>query len=143
MPNTYAISALKDKRARLAGELKEAKRRVHQIKMSIVHADAVLRMLDEGYEPRSVRPKRTFTKNPAGLAKGQAVRVALDILRQSGERLNTNELARRVLAKLDKEVSPKALHMAGVTIQSSFSRHRTDTVAFDRSTYPGRWYLPE
>jgi hypothetical protein len=141
MADKIVVSTLIEKRARLAGDLIVAKRRVIEIRQSLIHVDACLRMLKDGFEPRSIRPKRTTGKNPAGLAKGQGARTALDILRETGERLDSTELARRVLERLGKEVSPKAVHMLAVTLQSTFSRHRTDIVGFDRSTYPGRWFL--
>jgi hypothetical protein len=105
------------------------------------HVDACLRMLDDGYDPKSIRPKKTIGKNPAGLAKGEGARTALDVLRECGEPLDSNELARRVLIRLGKEVSSKAVHMLAVTIQSTFSRHKTELVTFDRRTYPGKWAL--
>jgi hypothetical protein len=141
MPETHVISALIEKRARVAGELEAAKRKVAETRIKLLHIDSCLRMLKDGYEPKSIRPKKTTGKNPAGLCKGEGARTALDILRETGEALDSNELARRVLARLGKEISSKAVHMLGVTLQSTFSRHRTQLVAFDRSTYPGRWTL--
>jgi hypothetical protein len=65
----------------------------------------------------------------------------LDILRETGEGFDCEELARRVLVRLGKEPTPKAQHMLGVTIHSTFSWTKNMPVVFDRRTYPRKWRL--
>jgi hypothetical protein len=141
MADPHVITGLMEKRAQLAGELQAVKRRAVQIRISLLHVDFCLRMLKDGYEPKSIRPKPPRKDNPAGLRKGVGSRTALEVLRDCAEPLDSNELARRVLERLGKQITPEAIRMLGVTLQANFSRHRKHIVGFDRSTYPGRWYL--
>ena len=135
------VSALTEKRARVAGELKSAQLRVILLKNDLAHIDACLGMFKADYDPKTVEPKTTFGKNPAGVPKGAGSRGAMDILRETGEALSAQELARRILQRLGKPTEAKALDMLAKTIHSSFTRQKNPVARFDRSTYPGKWSL--
>lgn len=141
MAETHVVHALKDKRARLAEELDKAKLRVMRLQADLAAVDACLKMFKPGCDPEAIQAKVTFGKNPAGVPKGAGGRLALDVLRETGQAFDCQELARRVLVRLGKEPTPEALRMLGVTIHSTFSRTKRAPVVYDRSTYPGKWRL--
>lgn len=74
MAESHVISALKEKRARVAGELKAAQLRVMRLQADLACLDGSIRQFSHGYDPNTIRPKRTFQKNLAGLPKGAGSR---------------------------------------------------------------------
>jgi hypothetical protein len=141
MAETHVVSALVERRARVAGELRKMQLRAMALRADLSAIDACLRMFKEDYRPQEIEAKPTLQKNPADLPKGTGSRKALDILRTSGEALTGPELARRILISMDRETSDKAVDMLAKTIHSSFSRQRRPVVEYDRSTWPGKWRL--
>jgi len=141
MAETHVVYALKDKRGRLAGELKAAQLRVVNLRADLAAVDACLRMFRDGLDPEQIAPKVTFGKNPAGVPKGSGGRYALDVLRETGGAFTCEDLATQVLMRLGKEPTPEAVAMLGKTIHSTFSRHKHGFVQYDRSTWPGKWRL--
>jgi hypothetical protein len=141
MVEKHVIVALVERRARVSGELQKAQMHVIRLKSDLASIDTCIRMFKADYPIDSIKPKVTTAKSPAGLPKGAGSRKALDVLRESGEALSSPELARRVLERLGKEPSAKAIDMLTKTIHSSFSRQKKPVVSLDRSTWPGKWRL--
>lgn len=141
MADTHVISALKEKRARLDGEIKMRRYQISRLEMEMAHVDAVIRMFAPGYNVEKIASKRSFAKNPAGVRKGAGGRHALTVLREAGAPLTASEIAGRVLAKLDKADTPEARRMLTASIVSTFSRRKDGAVRYDASTQPGRWSL--
>ncbi|MBB1089865.1 hypothetical protein HUU61_01040 [Rhodopseudomonas palustris] len=56
--NRYAIHALKDRRAALAGEVLKFKQAIRDREKQLGHLDACLRVLDPSYRADTVPPKR-------------------------------------------------------------------------------------
>ena len=142
MAEAHVISALIERRARLAGELRAKQAEVRRMKSALASVDLCIRMFKADYQPESVIPKVTFGKNPAVLPKGSGSRRALDILRETGEALTAPELARLILERMGREPSERAIAMLAKTIHSSFKRQKNPVVTYDRSsTWPGKWRL--
>lgn len=141
MPDTHVVHALKEKRARLAGELQAAKLRVTALTVELGSVDNCLRIFRCEIDPATIQAKVTNGKNPTGLPKGAGTRTALDILRETGEPMSSQELAACILERFGKPMTAKALDMLVKTIHGNFSRRRDGIVKFDRNTYPGKWYL--
>lgn len=140
MGDTYAISALLDKRARKLGEIRANKFQAMRLRMELAQIDSVIRMFrpDQDVEVKAVT---TFGKSPAALPKGTGTRLALDILRETGEPHTAEELATAVLIRAGKDPDPVSVAMMGKTIHSSFSRAKKPLAVYDRGTWPGKWRL--
>jgi hypothetical protein len=141
MAESHVLSALKEKRARLAGEFQAARLRVIALRIDLASVDDCLRIFGSDIDPATIPAKATFGKNPSGLPKGAGTRTALDILRETGEAMSSQELAACILQRFGKPLTATALLMLTKTIHSNFSRRADGIVEFDRSTYPGRWRL--
>ena len=141
MAETHVLSALKEKRARLAGELKATQLRVCALLIDLGAVDQCLQIFGSDVHPDAIEPKVTFDKNPAGLPKGAGTRTALEILRETRQPMSTPELAASVLQRWGRPLEPRALSMLVKAIQGNFSRRRDGIVEFDRGTYPGKWRL--
>jgi hypothetical protein len=132
---------LKDKRARLAGELKAAQLRVIALRVDLGSVDNCLRVFGSEIDPATIPAKVTNGKSGLGLPKGTGTRTALEILRETGEPMSSQELAACILQRHGKPLEARSLMLLGRTIHSNFCRRRDGIVEFDRSTYPGRWRL--
>jgi hypothetical protein len=141
MVEKHVISALVERRARVAGELQKTQLHVMRLKSDLACIDACILMFKADYRIESIKPKITLEKNPAALPKGAGSRNALDVLRESGEPLSAVDLARRVLERMGKGTDDKAISMLANTIHSSFSRQKHPVVTLDRNTWPGKWRL--
>jgi hypothetical protein len=137
----HVLSALKEKRARLAGELKMAEVRVVALRADLASIDACLRIFHSDIDPEAIMPKVTFGKTPAGLPKGAGTRTALEVLRETGEPMSTPELAACVLQRFGRPLEARSLSMMVKCIQGNFSRRTDGIVEFTRDVYPGRWRL--
>jgi hypothetical protein len=141
MAEAHVLSALKDKRARLAGELKAAQWRVIALRCDLASVDQCLKVFAAEVDPKALPAKVTNGKSPAGLPKGAGTRTALEILRETGDAMSTPELAASVLQRWGRPLEPRALKMMVAAIQGNFSRRTDGIVEFSRSTYPGKWRL--
>jgi len=137
----HVLSALKEKRARLSGELKVTEARVVALRVDLASVDACLRIFHSDIDPEAILPKVTFGKTPAGLPKGAGTRTALEVLRETGEAMSTPELAACVLQRFGRPLEARSLAMMVKCIQGNFSRRTDGIVEFTRDTYPGRWRL--
>jgi hypothetical protein len=143
MPDTHVVHALKEKRARLAGELQATQWRVIALRSDLASVDECLRLFASEVDPKAIPAKVTFGKNPAGLPKGAGTRTALEILRETGQAMTSMELAACVLQRHERPIEARALKMLTTALQANFSRRPDKIVAFDRSTYPGKWRLSQ
>src|SRR3546814_2319880 len=107
MGDTYAISALLDKRARKLGEIRANKFEAMRLRMELAQIDAVIRMMRPDHD-LTVKPIAPFGKSPAKLPKGSGTRLALDILRETGAAYSAEELATAVLIRAGKEPDPQS-----------------------------------
>jgi hypothetical protein len=138
MAEKHVVSALMERRARLAGELRAKQLEVKRTQKALASIDLCIRMFKTDYEPDSIAPKVTFDKSPAALPKGVGSRKALEVLRETGGGFTAPDLARLVLEGMGKEPSERAIAMLAKTIHSSFSRQRDPVVG---TTWPGKWKL--
>lgn len=107
--NKYALAALKDRRARIAGEIFALKKQIAQKLGQMAHLDATMFLFDPEFKPGSIRPKRVVAYQRVPLfSHGELGRSILDVLRESGGvPLAGNEIAARVMAKLNQPSSAK------------------------------------
>jgi hypothetical protein len=93
--NQYAIAALKDRRATMAGEIISLKRAIRHREEQLAHLDASLRVLDPSYRADTVAPKRLRQVRLFG--QGELNRLILDTLRKAnGKPLSNPEIAKAI-----------------------------------------------
>src|SRR5579859_2790741 len=86
--NKYAVAALRERRAELAGEIKILESRLRHLRESLVHVDGTLRLFDPDGNPTTIRPKRPY-KRVKLFGQGKLSRLILDTLRKSAQPLRT------------------------------------------------------
>jgi hypothetical protein len=137
----HVVSALKDKLARLKGERDKVHFRMVALRIEIASVETCLKMFAQDIDPATIPAKITFGRSPADLPKGAYTRTALEILREAGEPLSSQELAACVLQRWERPLTARSFDMAVKAIHGNFSRRKDGIVEFTRDTYPGKWRL--
>jgi hypothetical protein len=89
--NRYAIHALKDRRATMAGEIVQMKEGIAYREEQLSHLDAVLRELDPSYRADSIPPKKLRRVKLFG--NGELNRLIADALRRAEKPLGSADIA--------------------------------------------------
>lgn len=92
----YALSALREKRAGLDGEIKALQRRIKQATAEMAHVDASLRLLAPSSDPATLRPKK-FYKRLKLFRQGELGRLITGVLRHARRPMGTHEIITAVL----------------------------------------------
>jgi hypothetical protein len=95
--NKYALAAMKDQRARLAGEIITLQKRLAWAQEQIRHVDASLQLLDPQLFPDLIPAKRP-QKRIKLFHQGELSRLVIDALRRAGKPLGTHAVVTAVLA---------------------------------------------
>lgn len=138
--NQYAVAALKDRRATLAGEIIKFKQGIRDRLEQLSHLDAVLRVLDPEYRADTIPPKNIRRVKLFG--GGELNRLILDALRRAdGTPLSTPEIADAIIAA--KGYGHEAKHALVRRVRANLSyliRHRKAVIKTgDRLT--ARWQI--
>lgn len=94
--NRYALTALRDKRATLAGEIADMKKRLKWAEEALGHVDACLRLLDPEIDPGSLPAKRVIRRVKL-FRQGELGRMILDALRRAGRPQSTHAIVTALL----------------------------------------------
>lgn len=98
--NTYAIGALKRRRAEIDGEVQECEKRLRNLNEALCRLDASIALLDPTYDPASVRPKRPYRH--AKLFGGRKLTgLILDALRSAELPLTTQEVVSAITDEMN------------------------------------------
>jgi hypothetical protein len=92
----HVVSGLIEKRRELAGIVDHLQRQIDQYRVDLAHIDGALRLLAEGLDPATLRPKRHY-KRADYFGHNELSRLVLDTLRTSdGEPIGIEEIAQRI-----------------------------------------------
>src|SRR5690349_11797555 len=92
----YALSALRKRRATLAGEIVQLERQLRARRDTLVHVDATLKLLDPNYDAGTVRPKR-IPQRIRLFGQGELGRLILGALREAEGELSTAQIVTALL----------------------------------------------
>src|SRR5712671_2699807 len=92
MTDPHVISALREKRAELSGELIAAEKRIVELRDDIDSLDRTIRVFDPTSEPHTIRPILR-RKKPTPIPRGQCSRAILDMLRLAEVPMTAREIA--------------------------------------------------
>jgi hypothetical protein len=96
MAETHVIGALRNKRAELAGVLRQLEQQLVQQRANLAHVDATMRLFDPDIRPKDIRPKQPRTRN-AWFRQGECLRLIYDELREANQAVTTRELAEQIM----------------------------------------------
>jgi hypothetical protein len=99
MADTHVVSALREKRAKVAGCITRLERQLDQHRADLSHIDGVLRLFEPDRDPESIKPKLTYARRTRYFARNELSRLVLATLRDAdNKRMSTDEIASRALA---------------------------------------------
>lgn len=93
--NKYALAALKDRRALLAGEIAELKKQLMRREDQLEHLDATITLFQPDYDRRTIATKRP--RRVKLFRQGELNRMILTALRRADKPLSTAEVVSSVL----------------------------------------------
>ncbi len=101
MAESHVLSALRQKRAEVAGTITVTERRLGDLRASLVHLDATLRLFALDINPEAIIAKLPRPDAAPRLARGSLTRAVLEVLRDAEVPKTTNEVADRVAVTLN------------------------------------------
>jgi hypothetical protein len=94
MANTHIVSALREKRAIVAGLIEKLERKLKQHRADLTHIDGALRLFEPDRDPDEIKPKRTYARRTRYFAHSELSRLVLEALRDAeGKPQATDEIA--------------------------------------------------
>lgn len=96
MTESYVIGALRNKRAELAGMLRQLEQQLVEQRADLAHLDATMRLFDPNIQPKDIRPRQPRERN-AWFRAGECLRLIYDELREATQPVTTRELAERIM----------------------------------------------
>jgi hypothetical protein len=98
MVDPHVISALREKRALVAGLIEKLERKLEQHRADLTHIDGVLRLFQPDHDPGDIKPKRTYARRTRYFARNELSRLCMDELRAAGGGpLTTDDIAGRII----------------------------------------------
>jgi hypothetical protein len=125
MAEQHVIGALRDKRAELAGILRQLEQQLAQHRASLAHLDATMRLFDPEIRPNAIRPRQKRARN-AWFRPGECLRLIYDELREAAQPATTRELAERIMRrKTMPAMDDRGRELLQRTLLSSLNRAKT------------------
>jgi hypothetical protein len=113
MADPHVISALREKRALVAGLIEKLERKLEQHRADLTHIDGVLRLFQPDRDPSEIKPKRTYARRTRYFARNELSRLTMDALRAAeGALITTDALAGRIIAAKGFDADDAALRKA-------------------------------
>jgi hypothetical protein len=135
-----AMCALEALHAELGGQILQNKREAERLAEAMKHVEAVLKMLQPGYNVRSISVRRR-KPNP-WFKRGTVFRHGLDALRRAGRPMTAREIADAMLAAKGVRDAPnESVRVLVNAVQASLQNHDGKTVKRVGEGSPGRWRL--
>jgi hypothetical protein len=108
----HVISALREKRALVAGLIEKLERKLEQHRADLTHIDGVLRLFQPDRDPEAIKPKHTYAKRIRYFARNELARLCMDALRDARDLITTDDIAAQVIAAKGFETADAALRAA-------------------------------
>ena len=140
MKHKPALYALERLHAELGGQIAENKREAKRLAQAMIHVEAVLKMLEPGYDVRPISVRRR-KQNPY-FKRGTVFRAALDVLRIAERPLTTSEIVGRMLTAKGV-VSPPAHDRRTLEggVYASLRNHKGQLIEAIDDRIPARWMI--
>jgi hypothetical protein len=111
MVDPHVVSALREKRAKVAGCIARLERQLDQHRADLSHIDGVLRLFEPDRDPEAIKPKRTYAKRTRYFARNELSRLCRESLRDS-ERLSTEDIVARIVERKGFDAADSVLRGA-------------------------------
>src|SRR5882757_9367232 len=130
MADPHVISALREKRALVAGLIEKLERKLEQHRADLTHIDGVLRLLQPDRDPGDIKPRRAYARRTRYFARNELSRLCMDALRAADSKLiTTDEIAGQIIDAKGFDAADAALRKAisdqALTVMRSFRKQGT------------------
>lgn len=99
LSNQYALAALKERRATIAGEISSIEDRLRYLRQMAQAVDHTIRLFNPNIDPGSIPPKKPY-KRVKLFGAGELNRLILNALRKGGRPMTTGEVTDAIVAEL-------------------------------------------
>jgi hypothetical protein len=128
MAELHVIGALRNKRAELAGVLRQLEQQLARERTNLAHLDATMRLFDPNIRPKDIRPRQRRTHN-AWFRHGECLRLIYDELREAIQPMTTRELTERIMrVKATPAADDHCRELVQKTLLASLNRAK-ETIA--------------
>jgi len=139
--HTPAIFALKRLHAELGGKIKANRKEAAQLTLNMKHVEAVLQMLEPGFDVRRIAARRKNRENPY-FKRGTVFRTVLNILRAADGPMTTRQIVEALFRQRGNErPSTVAIRTMVGAVHSSLRNHQGKTVEAIGEGIPVKWRL--
>lgn len=137
-PQSPAVYALLKLHAELGGKIIQNAKEATRLRADMKHVEAVLHLLEPGFNARRIAPRRRYNPNPL-FKRGTIFRAVLDALRAAPEPMSADELVTALYrSKGAPEPSRDERRRMYGAVNASLENHAGKTVAGDDGR-PRRW----
>jgi hypothetical protein len=144
MAEPHVVSALREKRALVAGLIEKLERKLEQQRADLTHIDGVLRLFQPDRDPGDIKPKRTYVRRTRYFGHNELGRLVMAALRAAdGALMTTDDIAGRLIEAKGFDAADTVLRRAigeqVLTIMRSFRKRGTvEQIGLGRGV---RWKL--
>ena len=122
--NTFAIPALKEKRASIAGRVISLKKQIIKHKHELANLDATIALFEPSYKIGSIKPKRPQKRSKL-FKMGELGRLCIDALRKAeGAPMATREIVAAVSVAIGQGKTSEAVLAATVRSNLAYMARR-------------------
>ncbi|HEX3753543.1 MAG TPA: hypothetical protein VHV26_00570 [Rhizomicrobium sp.] len=140
MAEAHVVSALRNKRAELAGMVGQLEQQLARQRTNLAHLDATMRLFDPDIRPQEIRPKQQRSRS-AWFRQGECLRLIYDGLRNAPEALTTRDLAEQIMrAKAIPAGDDRRRELIQKTVLGSLNRAK-ETIARVEAAGVVNWRL--
>jgi len=140
MAELHVVSALRNKRAELAGTVRQLEQQLTQQRTNLAHLDATMRLFDPGIRPQEIRPRQQRARS-AWFRQGECLRLIYDELRGAPRPMTTRGLAEGVMrAKAIPAADDHRRELIQKTVLGSLNRAK-ETIMRVETAGVVRWQL--
>ena len=140
MAEAHVVSALRNKRAELAGMVGQLEQQLTRQRTNLAHLDATMRLFDPEIRPQEIRPKQQRARS-AWFRQGECLRLIYDGLRNAPGPLTTRDLTEQIMrAKAIPAGDGRRRELIQKTVLGSLNRAK-ETIARVEAAGVVRWQL--
>jgi hypothetical protein len=140
MGNTFAIIALRRKRAHLAGEIDKAQKALHRQRETLATLDAVIRLFEPTSNPELIAPIRPCSARCLYFRRGEIARLCLAALRDAGKPATTRTITEYALAAKGLDVDPRVKAKITENVRQAMARLAAKGIVLKLIQWPEVWW---
>jgi hypothetical protein len=140
MGDSFAIYALRRKRARLAGEIGAAQTALNRQRDQLATLDAVIRMFEPDTNPELIAAIRPCSARCLYFRRGEQMRLCLAALREAGKPVSTRYVAEYAMGMKGLDPDPKVRDKITENVRMALKRLAAKGITRKIIVWPDTWW---